>query len=54
MIKNIRISKKPLFIILTNFNELINHHYFLDHLNTKNKHCDIGVWHIKYKTKLDN
>jgi len=44
----IRISKKPIFIIVTFFKD--NYiHYHLDNLKTKNRYCDIGVWNIKYK-----
>ncbi len=49
MIINIRISKKPNFIVLSNYGNCINYHFFLDNLSTLNKHSDFGIWKIKYK-----
>lgn len=53
-IKTIRISKRPNFIVLSNFGERINYHYLTDNSSLINRWCDKGIWHIKYKTKLDN
>jgi hypothetical protein len=48
-VKQIRISKKPNFIIVTNSQTTV-YNYHLDNLKTKNKQCDSGAWKIKYKT----
>lgn len=53
IVKNILISKKPNFIIVSNYGKA-NYHYHVNDRNTINKTCDKGIWHIKYKTKLDN
>lgn len=46
--KVIPIRSQPTFIIVTVF-ETIYYQYHLTDLSTKNKICDIGCWHIKYK-----
>jgi len=48
MIITIKISKKPLFIIVTNFGTGVTYHYWMDvkpHVNP----CDVGMWNITYK-----
>lgn len=50
MIKIVPIQKKPLFIVITVFQEG-NYQYHLNDLSTINKYCDVGCWHIKYKNK---
>jgi len=50
MINIVRVSKKPFYIIISKFED--NYfQYHLDNLKTKNKHCDVGCWNIKYKNK---
>ena len=44
----IPIERNPLFIIVTKYDDGY-YHYNLKNMSTKNKQCDIGVWHIKYK-----
>lgn len=48
MINIIPIRNKPIIIIVTKFYDNY-YHYHLNDLTTKNKHCDIGCWKIKYK-----
>lgn len=44
-------SGKPSFIFVCNVDNIITHY----RVNTFwRHHSDQGVWHIKYKTKLDN
>jgi len=49
MIKQIKVRENPTLIIITKF-ENGYYHYHLNDLSTKNKQCDVGCWHIKYKT----
>lgn len=53
MIRVIPISEKPNYIVITNYDKDSTVQYHLKTL-VINKLVDIGVWYIKYKTKLDN
>jgi hypothetical protein len=50
MIKQIQISKRHNFIIVTRFGEEVLH-YHMDNLDTVNRNCDIGIWRVKYKSE---
>lgn len=52
---NVKISKLPLFILVTIFdNELDKqYHYHLDRIKWINRYNDIGCWKVKYKSKLN-
>jgi hypothetical protein len=46
IIKIVRISENPKFIIVSQFVD-IHFHYHMADLSTRNKMCDIGFWRIK-------
>jgi len=48
--KTIPIKKQPKFILVVIHGNQY-HHYWVDDF-IKNKYTDVGVWKIKYKTKL--
>jgi len=47
----IKISKKPKYILISQFSLIETYQYWIDKLDTVNKYCDVGVWKIKYKTQ---
>jgi hypothetical protein len=47
----VRISKKPNYIIVTQFESGEEVHYWKDE-PSRNKNCDVGIWRIKYKVQI--
>lgn len=55
MSKTIYISKKPRLILVVDDDKYGIYFYLVDNVvRARCEKYDIGVWHITYKTKLDN